>query len=385
MSPPCPSEGRRPRRRRVAVVTGTRAEYGLLRGPMQAIARHPRLDLQLVVTGMHLLKACGMTVRQIERDGWRIDARVPMQSGRDNETDQANGLASGIKGIAAFLDRARSDVVLVLGDRIEAMAGALAGVTTGRIVAHIHGGDLAPGDIDGSLRHAITKLAHIHLVASRDAARRVIKMGEAPDHVHVVGAPGLDRLFEIISEGPPARDPSNALIVYHPCGRRPDIERRAMNAVLRAVHDTGLNATVIHPNTDRGHSGVTRALEEFTARQNGNAAIRVVRSLPRDRYLRELLAAAIIVGNSSSGIIEAAAAGVPCVNVGDRQLGRLPASRQIIHAGESYRQILLAIDRARTQRPKRPTTTPLGDGSAGTRIAEVLAKTPLTERIRRKK
>ncbi|MEE9211172.1 MAG: UDP-N-acetylglucosamine 2-epimerase, partial [Phycisphaeraceae bacterium] len=169
---------RRRRIRRVAVITGTRADYGLLRSTMAAIQTHRRLRLQVVVTGMHLLHKFGHTVDQIARDGWRVDARVKMQTGDDSPLDQAAGLSRGVLGIAKFLEQAKSEIVLVLGDRIEAMAGALAAVTTGRIVAHIHAGDVAPGDFDDSLRHAITKLAHVHLTATRCAARRVVRMGE---------------------------------------------------------------------------------------------------------------------------------------------------------------------------------------------------------------
>ena len=167
------------RRRRVAVITGTRAEYGVLRSVMSTIADEPRLQLQTVVTGIHLLREFGHTVDTITRDGWRIDARVKMQEGSDEPLDQAVGLSRGVAGIARFLERARTDIVLVLGDRIEALAGALAAVTTGRVLAHIHGGDVAPGDFDDSQRHAITKLAHLHLAATRRSARRIIRMGRA--------------------------------------------------------------------------------------------------------------------------------------------------------------------------------------------------------------
>jgi len=372
-------------KRRIAVVTGTRAEYGLLCSPMEAIRRHPRLELQLIVTGMHLLKTCGTTVRDIERDGWHVDARVPMQRGHDDALDQAQGLARGVMGIAKFLDQARSDIVLVLGDRIEALAGALAAVTTGRYLAHVHGGDVAPGDIDDALRHAITKLAHIHLVASSDAARRVVRMGESPHRVHVVGAPGMDRLFELLRESPRTRDRSRALIVQHAYGRRPEREYRTMRSLLQAVVGLRLAGTIIHPNTDRGHSGVTRAIHEFAAQRNGRAPLHIVHSMPRDDYLRTLIASAVLVGNSSSGIIEAAAAGVPAVNVGDRQSGRLRASRSVIDSGETTREIRQAIMAALALRPKTPRATPYGDGHAGERIADILARTLLTEELRRKR
>ncbi len=310
------------RRRRIAIVTGTRAEYGLLASTMRAIDAHPRLELQLVVTGIHLLREFGHTARHITRDGWHIDARVKMQRGSDDPLDQAAGLARGVAGIARYLESAQTDIVVVLGDRIEAMAGALAAVTTGRILAHIHGGDVAPGDFDDSLRHAITKLAHIHLPATKQAARRIIRMGEQPDRVHVVGAPGLDRLRELLatpwSDTPLqswAAAGNYALVVYHAWGRAATTERRAMSVILRAVESRGLRRLILYPNTDRGHRGVLDAISQHERRHTA-ADVRVARSLPRDEYLQVLIHADVIVGNSSSGVIEAPAAGTTAINIG---------------------------------------------------------------------
>ncbi|RMF75966.1 MAG: UDP-N-acetylglucosamine 2-epimerase (hydrolyzing), partial [Planctomycetota bacterium] len=190
----------RAKKRRIAVVTGTRAEYGLLRSVIAAIDAHPRLELQLVACGMHLLEPFGRTIDDIIADGWPIARAIRMQAGDDSFGDQAFGLARGVVGLAKLFEKSPPAIVVVLGDRIEAMAGALAGVTTGRLVAHIHGGDVAPGDFDESLRHAITKLANIHLAATKAAARRIARMGEPPESIHVVGAPGLDRIREILIE-----------------------------------------------------------------------------------------------------------------------------------------------------------------------------------------
>lgn len=379
------ASGRTRRRRRVAVVTGTRAEYGLLRTVMEAVAARRGLQLQTIVTGMHLLRGFGATVRQIERDGWHIDARVPMQRGREGALDQAEGLARGVKGIARFVTDSDTDIVVVLGDRIEAMAGALAATTTGRFIAHIHGGDVAPGDTDNPVRHAITKLAHIHLAASPDAARRLIRMGEAPETVHVVGAPGLDRLFELARELPRPSRASSALVLQHAYGRSPAVERRVMSAVLRAVRSHGLTAKVMYPNTDRGHSGVVQAIDEVLRGRNRRWRPQVVRSMPRDRYLRELLSTAVLVGNSSSGVIEAAAVGVPCVNVGSRQAGRLRGGTSVIDASESFTAVRDAIGRALAQRPEKAGPRLYGDGRAGGRIADLLAGSQLTEDLRRKR
>jgi UDP-hydrolysing UDP-N-acetyl-D-glucosamine 2-epimerase len=363
--------------RRVAVVTGTRAEYGLLKSPLAAIAAHPRLELQLVVTGMHLLRRFGHTVDDIARDGWRIGARVRMQAGSDGVLDQAAGLARGVQGISRYLERGRTDIVVVLGDRIEALAGALAAVTTGRVLAHIHGGDVAPGDFDDSLRHAITKLAHVHLVATRAAGRRVVRMGESPARVHVVGAPGLDRLRDLCSGRAPYRPASaTALVVYHARGRAATAEEATMATVLCTVASLGLRRLVLYPNTDRGHAGVLRAIERHRGRSPRDE-VQVFRSLPRDEYLRALTQAAVLVGNSSSGIIEAPLAGTPSVDVGPRQAGRQPGGPSVIRCGESEAAIRRAVQRALRARRHPCRQSVYGDGRAGPRIAGVLAALPL--------
>jgi UDP-N-acetylglucosamine 2-epimerase (non-hydrolysing)/GDP/UDP-N,N'-diacetylbacillosamine 2-epimerase (hydrolysing) len=387
--------------RRVAVVTGTRAEYGLLISSMAAIAGHPRLNLQLVATGMHLLRKFGRTLDQIRRDGWRIDAAVPMQNGDDSPLDAARALARGVDGISRYLCAAGTDIVVVLGDRVEAMAGALAAVTTGKILAHIHGGDLAAGDFDDSFRHAITKLAHLHLAATKSAARRIVRMGEEASRVRWVGAPGLDRLRELIdglAKGPKKpivecnrvrvvdRGRSrHTLVVQHPIGRSADHEYRVMKAILGAVERAGLQATCLYPNSDRGHSGIVRAIEEHVRAVDGEGAgFRAVRSLPRDDFLRLLIASDVLIGNSSSGIIEAGFAGTPAVDIGSRQRGREAGGNAVIHCAETRAAMDAAIGRALRKRPIMGGVSAYGDGRAGLRIAQALALVPLDAAFRHK-
>lgn len=374
----------RPGRRRVAVVTGTRAEYGALQSTLAAIAAHPRLELQLVVGGMHLLPKFGRTVAQIAADGWPIAARVPMQTGRDDPLDQARGLARGVAGMAEFFHKSGTDIVVVLGDRIEAMAGALAAVTSGRILAHIHGGDVAAGDFDESLRHAITKLAHVHLTATRQSQRRVLRLGESPQRVYCVGAPGLDRLRELRGEQPRRRQRCRcALVVQHAYGRPAAVEQAVATRILRAVADAGLRRLIIYPNSDRGHRGVVRAIEQHR-RSSPPGQARVFRSLPRDEYLRLLLRAEVLIGNSSSGIIEAPFAGTPAVDVGQRQRGRQAGGPGVFHAAESAVAIRAALRAALRWRRRRPARSVYGDGWAGERIARILARIPLNQGFARK-
>jgi len=366
------------------VITGTRAEYGVLRSTLEAIRAHPRLELQLVVTGMHLLRKFGHTVDDIISDGWPVAARVPMQSGTDDPGDHAVGLSRGVAGMARYFERAETDIVVVLGDRIEAMAGALAAVTTGRVLAHIHGGDVALGDFDESLRHAITKLAHVHLTATRESMRRVLRLGEPAEHVYCVGAPGLDRLRALRAEAPPKRPSGKALVVQHAYGRPAAVEEKVASAVLQAVADVGLKRLIIYPNSDRGHRGVLRAINRH-ARAHRSDAVQVFRSLPRDDYLRALISVDVLVGNSSSGIIEAPFVGTPAVNVGQRQAGRQVGGPAVVHAGESLGAVRAALRSALRTRARQRGRGVYGDGTVGARIADILARLRLSrERLRKR-
>lgn len=397
--------GRASRCRRVAVVTGTRAEYGLLRSTLDSIRRNPALELMLVVAGMHLLPKFGRTVRQIERDGYPIAARVAMQRGDDSPTDQALGLARGVAGLARVFSRQRPEVVLVLGDRIEALAGALAATTLGIRLAHVHGGDLAKGDFDDKLRDAITRLADIHFPASRASAARLVRMGVPRSRVFMVGAPGLDDARGLLAArrgGRPATAPlapawfrsgraaqmprirrrpartshhqraRSALVVQHAYGRPPERERRVTRAVLDACAACGLRRIIVAPNSDRGHAGVLRAIREhLRLAPRGEAVLH--RSLPRDEFLRALAEADVLVGNSSAGLLEAPFLGTPAVNVGERQKGREPGGPGVIHARESQSAIQAAIRTALRLRLKPGRAKVYGDGRAGSRIARKLA------------
>ena len=377
------------RRRRIAIVTGSRADYGLLRTLMTAVRSHPALSLQVIATGMHLIRSFGHTADEIEADGFRIDARVPMQSGKEYVLAQADALARGVAGIGAALGRLRSDVVVVLGDRVEAMAGALAASTTDRFCAHLHGGDVAPGHLDDAFRHAITKLAHIHFVASADAGRRVLRLGEQPASVHVVGAPGLDEL-QTNPKPPPdwlhntfgfAPDAPVALVIQHPIGRPALIEQRTMTHILDALQAADSAGLMIFPNSDPGHSGIIRAIRQ---RKQDGRRWKSVKSLPRADFLSCLQSASLLVGNSSAGIIEAPFLATPSVNVGPRQQGRLRGGSAVVDCTESTRAIRTAIRLALANPRRRRSRNVYGSGQTGQAIAKLLAKMPMSDKFKRK-
>lgn len=382
-------------KRRVAVVTGSRAEFGLLEPVLHAMREHPGLDPRLIVTGMHLLPKFGRTIEHIRAAGWRIDATVRMQTGEDAAASEPLAVARGIAGIARALHRLRCEIVVVLGDRIEAFAAASAAATGRLIVAHIHGGDRATGDVDDALRNAITRLAHVHLVASRDAADRLKRMGEAPERIHRVGAPGLDaiRVFQKIQQADPARseellrarigplaDRPYAVVLHHPCGRPAHVEAATMRHIVAAVTQCRLAGVAIFPNSDPGHEGILKILRQVARKPDW----RRFWSLPREDYLRLVSRAAVLVGNSSSGIIESASLRVNAVNVGSRQLGRLRCGPNVIDCGETAAAITAALRTALDRPRPSPRRSRYGDAHTGPRIAEILYELDITPDSRHK-
>ncbi|MGQ9651963.1 MAG: UDP-N-acetylglucosamine 2-epimerase [Phycisphaerae bacterium] len=386
---------RRSGKLRVAVVTGTRAEFGLLEPVLRAMHRRKRLDPRLIVTGMHLLPQFGRTVDQIRAAGWRVAATVRMQSGR-GAREEPEALARGISGMARAIDRLDCPVVLVLGDRIEAFAAACAATTARRVLCHIHGGDRALGELDDVYRDAISRMAHVHLAASQDAVLRLRRMGEEPWRIHLVGAPGLDdirafraqwnqrarrtnrRLQELI--GPLARR-SYAVVIQHPIGRSDAAEAATMQRVLDAVEAASLAGVIIFPNSDAGHKGIVREI----GRWQKHGQWLVFRSLPRQDYLLLASHAAVVVGNSSSGIIESASLGVPAVNIGPRQEGRLRCGPSVVDVPDRSQAIRRAVaNAARATRPA-PSRSVYGDGNAGKRIADILGRLRLGDRLIRKR
>jgi len=374
-----------------------------MRTLLRAIEYHANLDLQIIATGIHLLPRFGNTIRHIRDDGFTITAKVCLQDGSDDAVQEAIGVGRAVTKLAEKMQDLDPDVVVVLGDRVEAMAGALAAVVSRRILAHIHGGDVATGDIDDVLRHAITKLAHLHFPATKASARRILRLGEAHDRIHVVGSLALDELRALPDPSPdwlarrldlPRTRGNNdpvpyALVVQHPIGDTPRREQQRMEHTLRAVAGAGLWSVVIYPNSDPGHSGILSAISARSAARSGQTAIRggltVFRSLPREDYLRLLIGARVLVGNSSSGIIESATAGTPAVNIGPRQAGRQRCGSAVVDCDYARAAITRALRQAMAKRPRRGRRSVYGDGTAGDRIAALLATAPLDSMSHRKR
>ena len=350
-----------PTARTIAVVTGSRAEFGLLLPVMRAIDAHPKLRIQTIVTGLHLSRG---TWRDVRDAAIPIDARVPMQkrSAIGWEADVA-ALARGIAGIGKALANLKPDIVLVLGDRIEAFAAASAATIGGLRVAHLHGGDRAEGVADEAMRHAISKLAHIHFAATAQSRDRLIRMGEPAGSVFNVGSSSADGLLGLTV----AQNPSDFIIMQHPIGASDAEESRWMRNTLAATaHIDGAPARrmIFAPNSDPGSRGICDAMRQ--------AKVEVIEHLSRPVFASHLMGARAIVGNSSAGLIEAAILGVPCVNIGPRQNGReKPGNVVDCEYGEKAVRSALAIA---LQMRRKAIRHPYGDGRTGRRIADTLAK-----------
>lgn len=377
--------------RHVAVVTGTRAEFGLLRPVLRAIDQHGSLRLSVIAAGAHLLPP-SRTVREVEME-YTVAARVPMQrAGRTGRQADAEALGRGVSGFARAFGELKPNWVVVLGDRIEAFAAASAASIAGMAVCHIHGGDRAEGIADEAMRHAITKLSHLHCAASRLSAKRVITLGEPEAHVHIVGSPAIDGLRAIRAmndhEARSLGDP-RAVVLLHPAGLSPREEAAwALKALTRACDATAGDARmtkkaglplegilILSPNMDAGRESIA----EVWAFASGLGA-RVVDHLPRAQFVGLLKRLAtqrgVLVGNSSAGLIECAALRVPVVNLGSRQAGRERGGNVLDIPVLSTTRSAQEARSVRARCAARPPAShPFGDGHSGQRIARLLART----------
>lgn len=359
---------------KIHYVTGSRADFGLMLKCLQAIDAHDEHDLGVVVTGQHMMAHYGSTVREVRESGLTVAHEISVQLGGESGGEMARALAGEISGFVAFWERERPELVLVLGDRGEMLAATLAAVHLGIFVAHIHGGELS-GTLDESIRHAISKLAHFHLVATEDSAERLRRMGEAPRAVRVIGAPGLVGVVEGIDGDRnwlrgrfrlPA--PAGvALVAFHPVVQEADKARHQVETLTQAVERAGLSQIILRPNSDAGGAAIDGYLDSLASEPR----IRVETHLDRQTYLRALASSDLLIGNSSSGIIESASFGVPYVCVGSRQDGRLRNDNTIDVPQVETRKLLDAIGQA--LRLNGPFTNLYGDGKTDSRLLDALS------------
>lgn len=367
--------------RKICVVTGSRAEYGLLYWLLKDIAADPELELQIIATGMHLSPEFGLTYRQIEADGFTIDARVEMLLSADTPVAVTKSLGLGVIGFADALSRLSPDIVVVLGDRFEILAAAQAAMLARIPLAHIHGGETSEGAYDEGIRHAISKMAHWHFVTAEPHRKRVIQMGEQPSHVFNVGAPGLDHMSrtewmeraELESSLDMKLSSPLFLVTYHPATLGSRTSDSAMSELLSALEDFQ-NATIVftYPNADTGGRVLIEKIDRFVMHAGHRCGAFI--SLGQRRYLSLMRIADVIIGNSSSALIEAPALKKATVNIGDRQRGRLKAT-SVIDTPEDRNKISDAIRLALSQEFRRDlqTTKSLyGSGNTSEKIVKHL-------------
>ncbi len=366
--------------RKICIVTGSRAEYGLLRELIRAVQQADGLQLQLLATGMHLSPEFGLTYREIEDDGFHLDAKVEMLLSADTATGVAKSMGLGLIGLGEAFERLRPDLIVLLGDRFEIFAAAAAALVAGIPVAHLHGGETTEGAFDESLRHSITKMSHLHFVAAADYRQRVIQLGEQPDRVFQVGGLGIDAIMRLPLLDRPALEasldfqlgPRNLLVTFHPVTLEPgeSVQQTAeLLAALNSLQDTHLIFTM--PNADNGSRAMARMIDDFVL---CHPRSRAYTSLGQLRYLSCLKQVDGVVGNSSSGLIEAPSMGKGTVNIGDRQRGRLKAT-SVIDCAPTRDDILAAIATlydTEFQRQLSGTVNPYGQGGATEKIIRVL-------------
>jgi UDP-N-acetylglucosamine 2-epimerase (non-hydrolysing) len=367
---------------KVCLVSGSRAEWGLLTGLARELAADPAFALQIAVTGSHLDPRFGGTAEEIRGQGFAIDAEAPLSLPDDGRLAIASATGSALSGLAKAYARLTPDVIVLLGDRYEIFAAAAAGLLMNIPLAHIHGGEITEGAVDDHLRHAITKMATLHFAAAEPYAKRIIQMGEAPERVFVTGAPGVDAALSLQmldretlgrDLGQPLSHPL-LLVTYHPVTLRTDDEGPAIDALLEALDETpGARIVITGVNADAGREKIEARLEAFAASRKPRVTLHA--SLGQARYLSVMKEADAVIGNSSSGIIEAPAMGVPTVDIGNRQGGRLKAP-SVISCGESKAAIAKAITQALDPAFRasiQSQTPPYGGGGAAKRMKEILA------------
>jgi UDP-hydrolysing UDP-N-acetyl-D-glucosamine 2-epimerase len=380
--------------RTIGVVTVARSDYGIYRSLLQALSAEPELQLRLYVTGMHLAPEFGATVQMIEADGYPIAERIETLQASDSPEGVARAMGLGVLGFSQAFARSRPDVLVVLGDRFDMYPAVLAALPFNIPVAHIHGGEVSFGAIDDALRHSITKLSHLHFVSTEIYARRVAQMGEEPWRVVVSGAPALDdlekqprlpaqeleRRFGISLKTPPL------LVTFHPVTREYQHTERQVGEVLAAIEEMSMPVIFTAPNADTAGRIARTAVESYVARHEDAW---LVENFGQQAYFSVLPLVAAMVGNSSSGIIEAASFGLPVVNIGNRQAGRAHGEN-VIDAPCERAEILAALRRVTDQEFRAGIESAgnlyrVSSGTAAAVIVERLKSIPLDERLLAKK
>lgn len=379
--------------RKICIVTGTRAEYGLLYWLMKEIQNDQDLELQIIVTGMHLSPEFGLTYKTIEVDGFLIDAKVEMLLSSDTPVGIAKSIGLGVIGFADALDRLMPDILVLLGDRYEILAAAQAAMVARIPIAHLHGGEATEGLIDEAIRHAVTKMAHFHFVAAEPYRQRVIQLGENPEKVINYGAPGLDNIKRLNLLNKEDFENSinfrlgktNFLVTYHPVTLSDQGPKHTMQELFRALdHFKDAKIIFTKPNADTDGRVICQMIDDYMVRQPDRVMATV--SLGQLRYLSAIKHVDAVIGNSSSGLIEAPPLKKPTINLGNRQRGRLKAA-SVIDCDENTEAIIAAIQKALSADFLLSITNVVslyGEGNASVRIKDYLKIVNLKDVLQKK-
>jgi UDP-hydrolysing UDP-N-acetyl-D-glucosamine 2-epimerase len=374
--------------KKVCVVVGSRANYSSIKSAMRAVRDHPELELQLVVGASALLDRYGTVLDLIERDGFEPNERVFMLIEGETPATMAKSTGLGLLELPTAFERLQPDVVITVGDRFETMATALAATYMNIPLAHTMGGEVS-GNIDESIRHAVTKFANVHFPASTGAAERIVRLGEDPAAVHMVGCPRMDLVAEVLSDGGNGLsdlldfgvggkfdlDQPFVLVSQHPVTSEYGDGEEQIAATLRAVQDVGLPAIVLWPNADAGSEHVARGIRKFREHED-DSRIHFFKNLPTNDYIRLMSRTAVLVGNSSSAIREGSFIGTPAVNIGSRQVGR-DRGANVVDADYDSAEIARAMREQIAHGPYDHEPI-YGSGDAGTKIADILASETLS-------
>ncbi len=373
--------------KKILYVSGTRADYGLMKSALMDIKNHSNLQLEILVTGMHLMKKYGHTFKEIKNDGFKIK-KVKEVYKKDDYESMAIFLGNFVKKLTTTVSKIKPDIILILGDRAEALGTAIVGAYLNIPVAHLHGGEVS-STVDEIARHAITKLSHIHLTTTKKSAERILKMGENSSRIYVVGAPGLDQIVnqqiaqkEELFEKLGLKNKKTILVIQHPITLEIESAEKQMEETLSAIKKIGLQNVIIYPNADAGNTRIIKVINKFKNEPN----FKIFKNLNHLDYLSLLNYAEVIVGNSSSGIIEAASFKKPVINIGTRQKGR-ERTFNVIDSGYSQEEIIKSIELALSPSFKesiKECINPYGEGNTGIKISRILSEIKINPELLQK-
>ena len=377
--------------KKITLITGSRADYGLLRSVIEGIEKSNKLKLSLIVTGMHLSNEFGLTISEIEKDGFPINKKIEMLVGSDTPSAITKSIGLGMIGFADAFKEIETDLLLVLGDRYEILSAVTSALISRIPVAHLHGGELSEGSIDESIRHSITKMSHLHFVSNEIHRKRVIQLGEQPSSVFTVGALGIDNILqtklynkeEIETELNFKFKKQNLLITYHPVTLEKDNSEYQINELIKVLstfRDTGFIFTM--PNSDTNGRIITTKIKDFV-KSNSNAVL--FANLGQKKYLSCIKYVDAVIGNSSSGLIEVPSFHKPTVNIGDRQKGRIRA-KTVIDCSDDCNSIKDALTKALSKKyflSIQGASNPYGNGGSSQKIINIIKRFNLENLIKK--